>query len=294
MDGGLADAGALDASPDGPASSSDGAAADPLACLRMVPVSTLLAAVPTDAGIGGPFAPVVDGDFLADQPRTLYESGKIAKTPYILGSNNDEGTLFVLGMTPVADQAGLTAAITQQYGDAGAAVANLYPVSEFEGGSPNPFQAALTRIVGDSVLVCTTYDSALLAANQGVTVRMYNFDIPVEIPGVVGSGANELYLGASHGSELPYVFGTSPQFASNPGEATVSMLMQRYWTRFAASGTPNGGSDLAWPTFSAASDQRIQFTTQPSVVDNFRSNECAFWITMYQSMFAGTGTALSL
>ncbi len=281
-DGGLEDGALADATTD--ASPAD-SGADPLACLRMVPVQTLLDAAQSDAGLGGPYAPVVDGDFFADQPRTLYQTGKIAKTPYILGSNADEGTLFVLSQTPVTDQAGLTAAINQQYGDAGAAVAQLYPASEFEGGAPNPYQAALTRIVGDSILVCSTYDSALLAANQGVSVSMYNFDIPVEIPGVVGTSPGELYLGASHGSELAFVFGTSPQFATDTAQAGVSKLMQRYWTRFAATGDPNGGADLTWPPFTATSDQRMQFALQPSVVSNFRAAECNFWIGQYVSMF---------
>jgi para-nitrobenzyl esterase len=278
--------GAVNADPDGGATPDAGA--DSLACLRNLPVQTLLDAAKSDGGtgIGGTFAPVVDGDFFADQPRTLYETGKIAKTPYILGSNNDEGTLFELGVTPVTDQAGLTAAITTQYGDAAAALAQIYPVSAFDGGAPNPYQAALTRIVGDSTLVCSTYDSALLAANQGVSVSMYNFDIPVEIPGVVGTGAGELYLGASHGSELSFVFGASPQFATDTASANVSKLMERYWTRFAASGDPNGGSDLAWPKFTAASNQRMQFTLMPSVVSNFRATECTFWIGLYESQFS--------
>jgi para-nitrobenzyl esterase len=277
----------------GDGGSSD-AGPDPLACLRNLTVPALLAAGQSDAGLGGPFSPIVDDDFLADQPRTLYENGKIAKTPYLLGSNNDEGTLFELGATPVTDQAGLTAAIAEQYGDAGPALAQLYPVSEFDGGSPNPYQAALTRIVGDSILVCSTYDSALLAANQGGPVYMYNFDVPVEISGVVGSSPGELYLGASHGSELPFVFGTSPQFATDAPQASLSQLMERYWTRFAKSGDPNGGSDLSWPTFSATSNQRMQFTLQPSIVQNFRAAECTFWIGWYEIAFAATTPALSL
>jgi para-nitrobenzyl esterase len=285
-DAGLADAGLSDATATGDAG------ADPLACLRSLAVQTLLNAAQSDAGLSGPFSPVVDEEFLADQPRTLYENGKISKTPYLLGSNNDEGTLFEIGVPPVTDQASLSAAIAQQYGDAGAAVAQLYPVSEFDGGSPNPYQAALTRITGDSLLVCSTYDSALLAANQNVPVYMYNFDIPVVIAGVVGSSPGEIFLGASHGSELPFVFGTSPQFATDMAQATVSKLVERYWTRFGATGDPNGGTDLMWPKFSATSNMRMQFTLQPSVVSNFRAAECGFWIGLYESMFTAPVTSL--
>jgi para-nitrobenzyl esterase len=294
VDSGLDDASLADgAAADGaPADGAAGTTPDSLACLRQVPVQTLLDAAQSDAGLGGPFAPVVDGDFFADQPRTLYQAGKIAKTPYLLGSNNDEGTLFELGATPVTDQTGLNAAITQQFGDAGAAVEQLYPVSEFDGGAPNAYQAALTRIVGDSILVCSTYDSALLAANQGVSVSMYNFDIPVVIPGVVGTGPNLLYLGASHGSELSFVFGSSPQFATDMGQANISALMERYWTRFAGTGDPNGGSDLMWPPFTAASNQRMQFTLTPSVVTNFRASECTFWIGQYEAQFAAAPLSL--
>jgi para-nitrobenzyl esterase len=290
-DGGLEDGALADATTDATTTattdgSSADAGSDPLACLRNLSVATLLgAATPDGGGIGGPFAPVVEGDFFADQPRTLYENGKIAKTPYILGSNQDEGTLFALGQAPVTDQAGLTAAINQQFGDAGAAVAQLYPPSEFDGGAPNPYQAALTRIIGDSILVCSTYDSALLAAKQGVPVWMYNFDVPVVIPGVVGTSPGELYLGASHGSELSFVFGTSPQFATDTGQAMVSKLMERYWTHLAKAGDPNNGTDLMWPPFTPTSDQRMQFTTQPSVVANFRAAECNFWISQYEAMF---------
>jgi para-nitrobenzyl esterase len=277
------DGGALDGAAPSDAGVTDGS----LACLRNLPVQALLDAAQGDGGmgLGGTFSPVVDGDFFADQPRTLYGSGKIAKTPYILGSNNDEGTIFEYAATPVTDQAGLTAALTAQYGDAGAAIALLYPPSSFDGGAPNPYQAALTRVVGDATLVCSTYDSALLAANQGVDVYTYNFDLPLEFPSTVGPGPGEIDLGAAHGSELPYVFGTSPLFATNTGEGTVSKLMERYWTRFAAAGDPNGGSDLTWPKFSAASNERMQFTLQPSVVSNFRAAECTFWIGLYESQF---------
>ncbi len=288
-EGGMGDGGVAEGGVDASVASSG---TDPLACLRNLTVSALLVAPETDAGLGGPYAPVVDNDFFADQPRTLYETGKIAKTPYILGSNNDEGTLFAVGTAPVTDQDGLTTAITKQFGDAGAAAAALYPVSEFDGGVPNPYQAALTRMVGDSILVCSTYDSALLAANQGVPVYTYNFDVPVEIQGVVGSAPGELYLGASHGSELSFVFGTSPMFATDASQASLSKLMERYWTRFGTTGDPNGGSDLAWPKFSATSDQRMQFSIQPppSVLSNFRSSECKFWIGQYESMFGGVST----
>jgi para-nitrobenzyl esterase len=281
-DGGAGpDASALDAAIGaglGDAGTSDGSAADSLACLRGLSTEALLATheEDTSSGLAQIFSAVVDADFLTDQPRTLFQNGNTAKVPYLLGSNNDEARLFELNTTPVTDQAGLTAAIAQDYRDAGATLAALYPVSEFDGGYPNPYQAALTSMMSDRMLICNTYDSAQLSAAQAVPAYTYNFDISAAV-----------ILGACHGSELPFVFGTGTQLTPGSQQAAASALMERYWTRFASKGDPSGGSDLSWPGFSSSSNQRVQFTLQgPSVLSNFHATECAYWISTYEAAFS--------
>ena len=107
------------------------------------------------------------------------------------------------------------------------------------------------------------------------------------------SAAN--FLGACHGSEMPYVFGTGTQLTRGSQQGAASALMERYWTRFAATGNPSGGggggaadsTDLAWPAFTPTSDQRMQFTLQgPGVVSDFHATECAYWIGRYQAAFS--------
>ncbi len=268
------------------ASTGDASAADSLACMRGLTTAALLATheEDTSSGLAEIFDAVVDGDFLTDQPRTLFQNRATAKVPYLLGSNNDEDMLFELSVPAVTDETGLTAAIAQDFGDAGATLNALYPLSEFDGGYPNQFQAALTRMKSDQMLICNTYDSAQLSAAQGVPAYTYNFDI---------SAAS--YLGACHGSELPYVFGTGTQLTAGSPQAATSAAMERYWTRFAAKGNPSGGSDPAWPSFSTSSNQRMQFTLQaPSVVSNFHATECAYWISTYESAFTNPGFQPSL
>ncbi len=160
-------------------------------------------------------------------------------------------------------------------------------MADFADAMPNPAQAALARVVGDSRLVCSTFDSAVRMASNQVPVYMYNYDIPV--PSLVVPAG--VYLGASHGSELTSVFGTSPLFT--PQERAVSDLIQRYWTNFARTGDPNSPSsqgDLTWPAFTASQDVavdnvRVNFSLQPSVVTNFRAAECAFWTAGYALQF---------
>jgi para-nitrobenzyl esterase len=248
-----------------------------LACLRGKAAADLMASPDVAAGKG--FGPDVDAQFMPDQPRTLYDMGKIAKVPYLLGSNMDEGTLFLPATTPATDPEYM-AALTALFGASAPAVANMYMPENFPaGGALNQQTAALARVIGDSRLVCTTFDTAVRTAHAGASVYMYNFDVPVPI--IVSPT-----LGATHGSELTSVFGTSPLFATDPGGKSVSDLMQRYWTNFAKAGNPNAGADLSWPAFSESANVRINFAEpQPSVVNNFRAAECAFWQAAYDMLF---------
>ena len=243
-----------------------------LACLRGKSVDSLVTSGSSGLGLE------VDTQFIPDQPRTLYDTGKIAKVPYLLGSNTDEGTLFLPAAKP-ASEADYMTALTAMFGATVAPqVAAAYPMSNFAGGMPNPATAALARVIGDSRLVCTTFDTAVRAAHAGASVYMYNFDVPV--PAVISAT-----LGATHGSELTSVFGTSPTFSTDPGAKSVSDLMQRYWTRFAGTGNPNAGADLGWPAFTEAQNVRVNLARQPSVVTDFRATECAFWRAGYAMQF---------
>ena len=241
-----------------------GGAADVLDCLRALPVSTLLA---NSSG----FPPIVDGGFLPDQPRTLFDNGDIAPVPYILGSNSDEGTLFLLATPPVTTEAEYLAALAARYGERADAIAALYPAGDF--ATPN---AALARVVGDSGLVCGTYDSARRAAAAGSSVYLYNFDWPV-LTDVLP------FLGATHGAEIAFVFGSVT--APSAEDTAVAQSMQGYWTRFARSGDPNGEGALAWPLYDDASDQRINFAAENSVVSGFRRAQCELWWGFYDEDF---------
>ncbi|KAJ8520925.1 hypothetical protein ONZ45_g2284 [Pleurotus djamor] len=80
---------------------------DTLACLRALPFDELKAAINQSPSITGyntlvlPWLPRTDGDFIKEDAQKLVEQGKIANTPYVSGSNDDEGTLFGLILTNI-------------------------------------------------------------------------------------------------------------------------------------------------------------------------------------------------
>lgn len=262
------------------------AATDPLACLRGKSATDIMAnAQQPDPSSGSTtaapwtFAPVVDGPggFLPDQARTLFDEGKIAKVPYILGSNNDEGTLFVLGLT-VSTATDYQTQLEQRFGKLAADVAALYPVSNFGGN----YGQALARVVGDSGLVCGTHDTARRAAKAGLDVFMYNFNIPWAIAPTV--------LLVSHASEIGHVFG-DPWMPDASSQA-VSDAMNQYWSTFAKTGDPNGaGAPATWPAFAPTAtddDKRLQLDSGWETLTDFRKPECAFWRKAYDAAYAGT------
>jgi para-nitrobenzyl esterase len=250
-----------------------------LACLRAKPVADLLAnAMQPDPMMGGnagiPFYVVVDGDkgFLPKPAKTLFDAGDVAKVPYMLGSNSDEGTLFLLSAKPPSDDAGYAAELKTRFGAAADKVAAMYPVSKFGGD----YKAALARVIGDSGLVCGTHDSARRAAKAGLRVFMYNFNVPWSLlPS----------LGAAHSSEISHVFGLP--FNPTPDSQQVADQMNAYWARFATTGDPNGPNAKAqWPSFApdaSDSDQRLQLDAAFQVVKDFRKDECALWRSIYEA-----------
>lgn len=243
-----------------------GGAADPLACLRAVPVGALL-----DSGVA--VGPTVDGGFLPAQPRAQFASGDFADVPYILGANADEGTIFFLGFPPVTTEAEYYEALRARYGERADEIVQVYPASSF----PNP-QDALMRVVGDAGLVCGTYDSARRAAAAGAEVYLYNFGRWVQIPALI-----PLDLRALHGAEIAYVFGSPPP--PTPDDAALTEAIQGYWGRLARDGTPNGDGVVRWPLYDEASDQRLNLDVPISVVAGFRRAECDYWRGVYDEAF---------
>jgi para-nitrobenzyl esterase len=247
-----------------------GDAADELACLRLLSPATLLANTASF-----PFEPLVDGDFLPAQARTLFDDGEFAKVPYVLGTNTDEGTILFITTPPVTTEAEYLAALQERYGSHAAEVAALYPASAF--ATP---QDALERVVGDSGLVCGTYDTARRAAVGGAKTYLYNFARELPIPIL-----QALDLGAFHGVEMAYLFGIIAP--PTPDDAALGKTVREYWTTFARTGEPNHRGAVKWPRFKEKTDRRFILDVTPSVVTGFRRAECELWWRVYDAQFAG-------
>jgi para-nitrobenzyl esterase len=77
-------------------------------------------------------------------------------------------------------------------------------------------------------------------------------------------------MGAAHGLELPFVFGTlRPAMArltgSGPGAAALSQRMMDAWIAFARSGDPSCPSNGSWPAYDAATRATMELDAESRV-----------------------------
>jgi para-nitrobenzyl esterase len=255
-----------------------------LDCLRQASVEDLLANADQPAPGGGEirgerawsFGVVLGGSdaFLPDTPRAMFDSGDVARVPFLIGTNNDEATSFFWQGDSLTDEEGYMADLQARYGDAASDIAAMYPPSDFDGD----FDEARIRLFTDS-FACSSNDLALRAVRAGLTVYMYNFN-------VWWSLAPDL-IRAGHAFEISHVFGkpfvpTGQDPAVTEESQAVADAMNDYWSRFAAAGDPNGpGAPAVWPEFREDDDKRLQLDSDWQVLEDFRAEQCAFWFEYY-------------
>ena len=179
------------------------------------------------------WGPVVDGLDIPDQPRRLYEDGTFNRVPLIIGATRDEGWIYVDRSFP----AGLTeeqyqAAVAAEFGAADApAILAQYPVTDF--ASP---KLALSRLTGDVEMVCEARRVARLVERTRTPVYFYSFEREADavVPDLVIHGLDRNFVYGNN-------FGPPSNYVLNADDLSLFGAISGYWTRFAASGNPNGG-----------------------------------------------------
>ncbi len=216
------------------------------------------------------FAPAIDGDIITDYPVNIFRAGQQMRIPLIIGTNRDEAALFKLMKSPLMPITGeslhkmFAAVATENPSFAGAEgrITGAYP------GYPK--QSACMKVSRDAGfrMPCTW----VAAAHSRVAPTwMYRFDQAPPLFRVIG-------IGASHGTELPYVFGTLPVKVTkkNPGflmgglptAHKVSARMQARWAAFGRTGHPDGDSSLVWPNYNGDARATLLINASDSVAND--------------------------
>jgi para-nitrobenzyl esterase len=262
----------------------------PLTKLRALPATDVEALVarakehfPTDIT-----AATADGWVLPMSPQRAFLMGSIQPVDLLIGLNGRELSAFRLSAAAAAKASGAQSGVVESGG--------LKKFSEaarpYFGSWTNPAIALyfgrilLEKNVGldgaanDLIGACPVGALASLTNASGQHVFVYRFDRSVP-------GKGEATLGAFHSLEVPYVFGSLRDrewqwLPSTQDDASLSELLQSYWTNFAKTGNPNASGLPNWPAWSEAAkeflvvNQDASVTAQrnfPPVFSNLQANE---------------------
>jgi len=229
---------------------------DALSCLRQKPAKSLLLPskdLITDA------ATHIDHYVLLDQPVEVIKKGNFNRVPMIIGSNRDEFNLIML-LTPggvFASRKTVEKNLERQLGPRAQDVLKLYSFDDY----PRPaylMGAAFTDGFGSRAF------AAAEACAPYTPVYLYRFDWDEERLGKI--------IGAFHGLEIPFVFGTLDVKNANihillkpkavASGRPLSKKMMKYWAAFARTGDPNAAGLEKWPLYKIDGRERIHFDDQ--------------------------------
>jgi carboxylesterase type B len=215
--------------------------------------------VPKVRGLTTPrvLRPIRDGWVIDRQEREAYVRGGFTPMPIIVGSNLDEGGLFV-GAWPIKTVADFRDLVALNFGASSEQALKHYPVA---GDADILTQCAF--LFGDTQFTYGARGIAQANSARGFPTYRYLFARRR------GDGRDT----PKHGEEVPYVFG---RISENARDKALSETMMDAWVRFAAAGDPNGGNLLNWPRYDPARDCYFEFGDELRVSNSWRSAQMDF------------------
>ena len=229
------------------------------------------------------WGPLIDGDVIPEQPSAVG-----LKVPSILGSNANEGALFVLSSygesASSLTQADYDTFLASNFGPLASRVNTTYPLKAFNGS----VAAAMATIVTETSYHCPAHRGLARTADDeksgspAVPVWTYRFAHTPTCPGFRMIPAEILpVLGVTHTSEIPFVFNLTQSLPPPDGNCTFSEpekglahAMSRAWTNMAEFGAP--GDETEWPAWTPDQSMGVTFgdSMHATLVDY---KTCAFW-----------------
>lgn len=238
--------------------------------LRAVPAARFFQLGETRATLAPGF--IVGDDALPRPILDVFQDGKQARMPLIIGSNSDEATVAVaFGVDPVKVVEKLRAA--------------KFLLKKFYPGVTDDAQLG-RESVRDLVFTSFARRIAYLHSQSAPTWRYYFSHMQQGLQGKMP--------GVGHGGEIPFVMGTGDECACLPvpftaADRAFSRQVGDYWFAFARSGKPEAASAPAWAQDSVREARTLEFGNQVVLRKDFMKTRLNAFIAILK--MAGALTA---
>jgi len=227
-----------------------------------------------------PWGPTIDGTTigLLDVPWNLIRAGKYNHVPVILGTNANEGNIFIPGLPLIVpgawipfDEYRATLALEHIFN-----TTTTQTVIEMYQNSGSTWEAVISIILRDYFFACPARRVAATLSRDNPTY-LYHFTY------VAPGWADQWALGDYHSSELEFVYANAwPPLVHEFDEDDKKMagIFGGYWTNLAHTGNPNSGPAqnlLTWPAYKQSAEAIMDMTV-PNVVDpSYLDGVCSYW-----------------
>ncbi|MEV7769623.1 carboxylesterase/lipase family protein [Microbacterium sp. NPDC086615] len=224
------------------------------------------------------FSPDIDGDLVPEAPITVLSEGRALPVPLLIGTNKDEASLFAYMKSPLIPVTGER--LERMFADIAAESPEVALPDRAQVLAA--YERLRHRALGLGIAGDIGFRLPTLWLAEGhsavAPVHLYRFDYSTPF-------LRLLRLGATHGSEVVYVWGnldggskdmTFRLGGRRTGEE-LSRRMQERWSAFAHGGEPAASGAADWPRFTRDSRATLVIDRHDQVVDDLDADLRRAW-----------------
>ncbi len=194
--------------------------------------------------------PMIGGQLLIQGSQSVYEAGRQLKIPLIIGANNND-LAYPQGNT--------VAELLSAFGTQSEKAKQLY-----DPDNQNNVHDIGIRVASDRAEVEPARHVARVLTKQGQPVYLYRFSY-------VATSMRAQWPGATHASEVPYVFDTVKArygAALAPADEAMAKAIIDRWVAFAKTGKPDVAGGPAWKPFDLQHELIFDFSAHGLIAEH--------------------------
>ncbi|WP_369764802.1 carboxylesterase/lipase family protein [Flavobacterium sp. WC2429] len=225
----------------------EGIDATALAKLRSLSVADIVDGGQETDGPGGlPIysGPILDGKLVVETAESAYKSGRQARVPLLIGSNSAEVPVGFVNAKSKEELLTLFGNFNEE------------AIAAYDANGTADFAKMLTLVNTDKVWAEPARFTARAFVSKSIPVYTYLFSyVPIAMK-------DRMKYGASHASEIPFVFDNLIErngFKFDAKDKEVSKMMNSYWVNFAKTGNPNRKGLPIWSLYDTTKNNIFEF-----------------------------------